>query len=54
MTTKECRKLGFEEKLFQTSFHEHVIRGREDYGDIAKYIQENPKAWYLDELYVET
>ena len=53
LTTKECRKLGFEEKLFQPSFYEHIIRGREDYDEIVKYIYENPRAWYLDELYSE-
>ena len=39
--------------MFQTSFHEHIIRGKEDYEEIVKYIYENPMRWYYDELYTE-
>ena len=53
LTTRECKKNGFREKLFQTSFYEHIIRSREDYEEIAKYIYENPIRWYYDELYTE-
>ena len=53
LTTRECKKVQPIEKLFQTSFYEHVIRGREDYDEIAKYIQENPAKWQLDKLYRE-
>ena len=37
LTTIECKKRGFGEKLFQTSFYEHIIRGYEDYRKIVKY-----------------
>ena len=53
LTTRECKEDGFEGKLFQTSFYEHIIRGREDYEEIAKYVYENPIRWYCDELYAE-
>ena len=53
LTTRECKKNGFEGILFQTSFYEHIIRGREDYEEIVKYIYENPTRWYYDELYTE-
>ena len=53
LTTRECKKNGFREKLFQTSFYEHIIRSREDYEEIVKYIYENPIRWYYDELYTE-
>ena len=53
LTTRECKKNGFEGILFQTSFYEHIIRGREDYEEIVKYIYENPLRWYYDELYTE-
>ena len=53
LTTRECKKSGFREKLFQTSFYEHIIRGRDDYEEIVKYIYENPTRWYYDELYAE-
>jgi REP element-mobilizing transposase RayT len=53
LTTRECKKNGFEGKLLQTSFYEHIIRGREDYEEIARYIYENPTRWYYDELHTE-
>ena len=53
LTTKECKKVRPIDKLFQTSFYEHVIRGREDYNEIAEYIVNNPKQWELDSLYSE-
>ena len=53
LTTRECKKNGFEGILFQTSFYEHIIRGREDYEEIVKYIYENPIRWCYDELYTE-
>ena len=53
LTTRECKKNGFREKLFQTSFYEHIIRSREDYEEIVKYIYENPTRWHYDELYTE-
>ena len=51
LTTRECKKVWSVEKLFQTSFYEHVIRGYEDYIEIAKYIDENPASWEDDKLY---
>ena len=53
LTTRECKKQGFCGKLFQTSFYEHIIRGREDYDEIVEYIYKNPINWYFDELYSE-
>lgn len=50
LVTRECKKNGFEGKLFQNSFFEHVIRGRKDYYDIIKYINENPIRWYYKYL----
>ena len=53
LTTKECKKIGFSEKLFQTSFYEHIIRDQKDYEEIKTYIYENPMRWFYDELYAE-
>ena len=53
LTTRECKKVRPVDKLFQTSFYEHVIRGREDYHEIAEYIGNNPKQWELDKLYAK-
>jgi len=51
LTTRYCKKVQPIDKLFQTSFYEHVVRGREDYNEILEYIVNNPKQWELDELY---
>ena len=51
LTMLECKKNGLTGKLFQTSFYDHIIRGRGDYEKIAKYIHENPARWHYDELY---
>ena len=53
LTTGASKKMQPVDKLFQTSFYEHVIRGREDYNEIAEYILNNPKQWELDTLYAE-
>ena len=39
--------------IWQRGFYDHVIRGREDYEEIVKYIHENPMRWWYDELYTE-
>ncbi len=53
LTTRACKAARPIEKIFQSSFYEHVIRGREDYEEISKYIQENPQRWNSDTLYSE-
>ena len=53
LTTRQCKKVLPIDKLFQSSFYEHVIRGHEDYLEIAEYIMNNPKQWELDTLYAK-
>ena len=53
LVTRQCKKVQPIDKLFQASFYEHVIRGREDYNEIAEYIVNNPKQWELDALYIK-
>ncbi len=48
ITTRECRKLGFTGAVFQTSFHDHIIRGDNDYSEIWAYIDANPLNWKKD------
>lgn len=38
-------------KLWQRSFHDHIVRGEQDYREIWLYIDENPQKWKRDELY---
>ena len=52
MTTRLCREKGLNEKtLFQSSFHDHVIRGDQDYQKIAEYIDTNVLRWEKDCFY---
>lgn len=51
--TKEINALLNEngKQRFQRSFHDHVIRNKQDYNEVVKYIYENPLNYQLDELY---
>ena len=53
LTTRECKKIKPIDKLFQTSFYEHIVRGERDYEIKSRYIHENPLKWQFDELYCE-
>ena len=37
------------EKIWQRSFYEHIIRDKDDYDSIVKYITENPIKWFYDD-----
>lgn len=45
------KRIGY--SIWQKLYYDHVIRGREDYNEINKYIYENPARWFYDELYSE-
>ena len=53
--TKEINQLrgSSGDKIFQRSFFDHIVRNRDDYYEIYKYIYENPIRWYYDKLYSE-
>ena len=40
-------------KIFQRSYHDHVIRGEQDYLKIWQYIDTNPAKWKADCFYLE-
>ena len=40
-------------KIFQRSFHDHIIRNSDDYDKISRYIYENPLIWEKDCFYSE-
>ena len=39
--------------LWQKSYHEHVIRGEDDYRQIREYIENNPAKWAEDRYYTD-
>ena len=41
----------FNKRLFQRSFHDHIIRGEKDYQKIWEYIDTNPLKWEVDCFY---
>ena len=45
-----CNK-EYGENIWQRGFYDHVIRNRNEYEEISRYIYENPMRWYFDELY---
>ena len=52
LTTRLCRKNGLSEsRLFQSSFHDHIIRGEDDYKKIWEYIDTNVAKWEKDCFY---
>jgi REP element-mobilizing transposase RayT len=40
----------FEKRLWQRSYHDHIIRDESDLNRIRKYIRENPIQWDEDDL----
>ena len=45
-----CNK-EYGENIWQARSNDHIIRGKEDYAKIVKYIYENPIKWHYDKLY---
>ena len=52
ITTRLCKSVGFDGgSLFQTSFHDHIIRNENDYNKIWEYIDTNVIRWTDDCFY---
>ena len=52
-TTRKCRLIDSKLKVWQTSFHDHIIRNENDYLKIWNYIETNPVKWEEDCFYTE-
>ena len=53
MSANQCRTAGLTEKLWQRSYHDHVIRNEEDFREIWEYIDTNPTRWAEDRYYTK-
>ena len=54
ITTRKCKTIGLNQQhLFQSSFHDHIIRNENDYKKIWEYIDTNVKRWENDCFYNE-
>ena len=42
LSTRRCKQVSQIEKLWQVSFHDHIIRNEHDYRSIYEYIDNNP------------
>ena len=45
---KSGRFLPFEKRIWQRSFHDHIVRDDDDLNRVREYIQNNPLRWALD------
>ena len=49
--TREIRKLSPDRKVWQASFHDHIVRNEKSYQNIWLYIESNPMNWEKDCFY---
>ncbi|MCC6187381.1 MAG: hypothetical protein IT256_09535, partial [Chitinophagaceae bacterium] len=49
--TKQLGLMGFEEKLWQRNYYEHIIRNEQSYNTISNYIINNVAKWHADKFY---
>ena len=49
--TKQLGLMGFEEKLWQRNYYEHIIRNEQSYNTISNYIINNVAKWQADKFY---
>ena len=52
ITAKQCRKTDPVLNVFQTSFHDHIVRDESDYQRIWNYIDTNVQRWEKDCFYL--
>ena len=51
--SRDIHQNGYNNKIWQRSFYDHIIRGEEDYLKIWNYIDTNPQKWKEDKFYTE-
>lgn len=49
--SKEMHECGFEDIIWQRSFHDHIVRSSKDYSEIYNYIKYNHHKWEKDCFY---
>jgi REP element-mobilizing transposase RayT len=45
---KENRRPGFDRRLWQRNYYEHIIRDEPELARVRRYIDENPLRWAFD------
>ena len=51
--SRDIHKNGYNDAIWQRSFHDHIIRGENDFLKIWNYIDLNPLKWKDDCFYTE-
>ena len=51
LASRECKVKYQIDRLFQRSYHDHLIKDKDDYLKIARYIRDNPKTWFYNRYY---
>ncbi len=50
-TTAALRKQGYDRRVWQAGFHDHICRNEADYQRIFRYIETNPSKWLQDTFF---
>ncbi len=50
-TAKELHKQGYDGRVWQEGFYDHVCRNEPDYQRIYQYIETNPSKWLTDRFF---
>jgi len=51
--TSNLRKLGWQDRVWQRNYFEHIIRNEDDMRNIREYVIANPRSWSKDTLYYD-
>ena len=51
--TRQINTLGFNEKLWQRNYYEHIIQDERAFQNISEYIKNNPAKWGGDKFYLK-
>lgn len=51
--SKELNNECCQDKIWQRLYHDHIIRDKQDYEKISRYIYENPLQWEYDRFFTE-
>ncbi len=46
--TRQCRRMGLQEVVWQARFHDHLLRGEAIINAVREYIRNNPAKWAED------
>ena len=49
--TRRCKKVGYQDSLWQPGYYDHIIRTDSSLSKIREYIKLNPLKWEFDEYF---